>query len=116
LFRSLPNRVERNISGGKQPFSMKRTPLVLFAAGIILTAFLITVSFEDERRDRQVIDHEENINRAQQYSEEQEVCTDEYKELVSPDGEVTYGASDGCEIFFLEERGWRPPGEEAPNK
>ncbi|MFP4116717.1 MAG: hypothetical protein ACLFTY_01735 [Candidatus Aenigmatarchaeota archaeon] len=90
---------------------MKKTPLILFGAGVILAALLMTVSFETKG-----LDHEKTINRAQEYSERQEVCTDQHKQLVSPDGEVEYEAPDGCEISFLEERGWRPPGEKAPEQ
>ena len=62
---------------------------------------------ETEEDDEEVIDtEEEQIQQAIAYAEEQEVCTEEYKELISPSGEHEYNATDGCQISYLEEKGW----------
>jgi|GEM_PF-2168793 len=48
----------------------------------------------------------EDIKGALNYSEEQEICTMEYRELRSPRTEYVYGAIDGCQIEYLEQRNW----------
>lgn len=60
--------------------------------------------------------YERDIQQAIEYSEQQEICTDEYKELVSPDGKIEYGATDGCQISFLEKRGWKEAHERIPER
>lgn len=85
---------------------MKKIPLILLACGLIVTGLIIALPQEKNNR------HKEDIELAKQYSKNQGMCTAEYKELVSPDGQTTYGASDGCEIRFLKERGWTEPDEQ----
>lgn len=54
---------------------------------------------------------EEDIAAAQRASDEADACTMEFAEMQSPhDPDVTYDATDGCQIAELEDRGWERIG------
>ncbi len=87
----------------KQP---TRTLTVLATTALLLliaTAFAVpATATEDAEAPCQ-----QDIDEAQQYAAEHDVCTDQYMEMVCPhDSSVTYSAPNGCEISVLQERGW----------
>ncbi|MFP4116362.1 MAG: hypothetical protein ACLFTQ_04170 [Candidatus Aenigmatarchaeota archaeon] len=87
---------------------MKQIPLALLVVGIISVGILYLAPSTEEASP-----YKEDIELAKGYAESQDLCTDEYKKLVSPDGKIEYGAPDGCQISFLEDRGWTEPEKEA---
>lgn len=79
--------------------------LLITPAGAMSIADPVTIA---DNNDADTDDPcQQDINEAQQYAEEQEICTDQFMEMVCPhDDSVTYGAPNGCEISALQERGW----------
>ncbi len=54
----------------------------------------------------------QDIKEAREFSKEQEACTAEYREMQCPHNDYVYGAPDGCQIGYLEERNWTEVTEE----
>ena len=48
----------------------------------------------------------EDIEIAENYAQEQEICTDQFAYMVCPETDFVYGASNGCIISELENLGW----------
>ncbi|MFW5902699.1 MAG: InlB B-repeat-containing protein [archaeon] len=73
----------------------------------------ITPIFNQKYEDDDIAEEcKENIGQAIKYSEEQEICTAEYRELKCPYDNYTYGATDGCQIEYLKQRNWTSVEEE----
>ncbi|MFW6025495.1 MAG: hypothetical protein ACOCRX_04065 [Candidatus Woesearchaeota archaeon] len=90
---------------------MKKVSILIILGLIFVFSFASSVIAESDVVVEITEECREDINTAENYAEEQDICTDQFAYMTCPETDFVYSASNGCVISKLNELGWNASEE-----